>query len=102
MNYWSGLLKEGGRNGDEQHALLSNRLMERTFKSHGGDEYGEYGYHWEIHQANPLIFGHAGSDGTQGMAIPSEDLIILFFTQSRGHEMRNRWKRLALDTTTSQ
>ncbi len=31
-----------------------------------------------------VVFGHSGSDGTIAWAFPERDLIILFFTQSRG------------------
>ncbi len=30
------------------------------------------------------VFGHDGSDGTWGIAIPKLDLMVLYFTQSRG------------------
>ena len=33
---------------------------------------------------SPVVIGHSGSDGTIGWAWPEHDLIILFFTQSRG------------------
>ena len=32
----------------------------------------------------PVIFGHTGSDGTYAWAWPELDLMVLFFTQSRG------------------
>lgn len=35
-------------------------------------------------KARTIAFGHGGSDGTMGWAFPGEDLIICFFTQSRG------------------
>lgn len=35
-------------------------------------------------EAKPEIFGHSGSDGTIAWAWPEKDLIILYFTQSRG------------------
>ena len=34
--------------------------------------------------ASAVVIGHSGSDGTIGWAWPEQDLIILFFTQSRG------------------
>ncbi len=34
--------------------------------------------------AKPTIIGHSGSDGTIAWAWPDEDLMILFYTQSRG------------------
>lgn len=35
-------------------------------------------------QADVRAFGHGGSDGTGAWAFPAEDLIICYFTQSRG------------------
>jgi len=32
----------------------------------------------------PVVFGHTGSDGTYAWAWPGRDLMVLFFTQSRG------------------
>jgi CubicO group peptidase (beta-lactamase class C family) len=32
----------------------------------------------------PVIFGHSGSDGTNSWVWPEKDLMILYFTQSRG------------------
>ncbi len=34
--------------------------------------------------ARPVIIGHSGSDGTIGWAWPERDLMVLYFTQSRG------------------
>jgi CubicO group peptidase (beta-lactamase class C family) len=33
-------------------------------------------------------FGHSGSDGTYSWVFPKHDLIILYFTQSRGQRTR--------------
>jgi CubicO group peptidase (beta-lactamase class C family) len=35
-------------------------------------------------KAKPVVVGHSGSDGTIAWAWPARDLMILFFTQSRG------------------
>jgi hypothetical protein len=35
-------------------------------------------------QSKPEIFGHTGSDGTGAWAFPQQNLIVLYFTQSRG------------------
>ncbi|MCR3907043.1 MAG: beta-lactamase family protein [Tenericutes bacterium] len=40
---------------------------------------GSYGYLWEIDNS----FGHGGSDGTIAFALPDEDIMVLYFTQSR-------------------
>jgi CubicO group peptidase (beta-lactamase class C family) len=34
--------------------------------------------------AKPVVIGHSGSDGTNAWAFPDRDLIVLYFTQSRG------------------
>jgi CubicO group peptidase (beta-lactamase class C family) len=34
--------------------------------------------------AKPVVIGHSGSDGTAAWAFPADDLIICYFTQSRG------------------
>lgn len=65
----------------------------------------DYGLHWEIFSPLPddgglPAFGHGGSDGTLAMAIPSEDLLVLIFTQSRGNGVLRRFPpgvRRALD-----
>jgi CubicO group peptidase (beta-lactamase class C family) len=33
----------------------------------------------------PTVFGHSGSDGTWAWAWPELDLMVLYFTQSRGN-----------------
>lgn len=43
-----------------------------------------FGLHWEIY--DDPVFIHAGSDGTLGYADPSDDLLVLYFTQSNGNE----------------
>ncbi|MEM8932212.1 MAG: serine hydrolase domain-containing protein [Acidobacteriota bacterium] len=50
-----------------------------------------YGQHWMIYaeasdegSTRRVAFGHDGSDGTHAWAWPDRDLIVLFFTQSRG------------------
>ena len=53
-----------------------------------GDQSG-YGFHWQIYIEPSLIFGHGGSDGTMAFAIPEDDLIFLYFTQSRGNRTLN-------------
>ncbi|MEM8486573.1 MAG: serine hydrolase domain-containing protein [Bacteroidota bacterium] len=75
--------------------LLSEDLVREALKSHGRDAYADYGFHWEIYQTHPLIFGHAGSDGTLAVAIPSEQILLLYFTQSRRNGTTQKWLRLA-------
>jgi CubicO group peptidase (beta-lactamase class C family) len=48
-----------------------------------------YGLHWELFSGSAggtevRAFGHGGSDGTFALAVPDLDVMILFFTQSRG------------------
>jgi CubicO group peptidase (beta-lactamase class C family) len=47
-----------------------------------------YGQQWMVYHGEEspqtVIFGHNGSDGTHAWAWPQQDLIVLFFTQSRG------------------
>jgi CubicO group peptidase (beta-lactamase class C family) len=35
-------------------------------------------------KGQPVVIGHSGSDGTNAWAWPAQDLVILYFTQSRG------------------
>jgi CubicO group peptidase (beta-lactamase class C family) len=49
-----------------------------------------YGQHWMVYEGGKTrakgalpVFGHGGSDGTLALAFPQQDLIALFFTQSR-------------------
>lgn len=58
---------------------------------------GPYGLHWDVRSVDPLVFGHGGSDGTDAMAVPSRDLMILFFTQSRNNQTLEAWRRAALE-----
>lgn len=54
-----------------------------------------YGMHWESVEAGaspiPSLFGHGGSDGTMALCLPDQDLIVLFFTQSRGCDCRDQF-----------
>ena len=49
-----------------------------------------YGHQWMVYHDKdshePIVFGHNGSDGTYAWAWPKQDLMVLFFTQSRGTE----------------
>ena len=59
-----------------------------------------YGYQMELYHVEngqPLAFGHGGSDGTVAMSIPSQDLLLLFFTQTRGTLVIARFEELVLD-----
>lgn len=57
----------------------------------------DYGYHWSIYDDSTsagglAVFGHGGSDGTLAMAYPELDMLILFFTQSRGTSSINEFR----------
>lgn len=57
-----------------------------------------YGLHWEVvsdETGQPLLFGHGGSDGTQALMVPGEELIVLFLTQSRGSSCAQQFSMLA-------
>jgi CubicO group peptidase (beta-lactamase class C family) len=47
-----------------------------------------YGQLWVIHvhseTLKPMVWGHSGSDGTYAWVWPQYDLMVLYFTQSRG------------------
>lgn len=43
-----------------------------------------YGFQWSILDASKGIFSHGGSDGTLAIADKRRDVILLYFTQSRG------------------
>jgi CubicO group peptidase (beta-lactamase class C family) len=64
--------------------------------------YSHYAMHWQIfseaadHQLP--VFGHGGSDGTLAVMIPQKDLMVLYFTQSRGGATVSRMRRLILKT----
>jgi CubicO group peptidase (beta-lactamase class C family) len=73
--------------------LLSEELVAEALQP--GLEPG-YGYHWEILAPASApgglpAFGHRGSDGTIAVAIPEEDLLALYFTQSRGTPTREEF-----------
>jgi CubicO group peptidase (beta-lactamase class C family) len=60
------------------------KALEPSPLSRSGD--AGYGYQWEIYRESEGIFGHRGSDGTLAIAAPKDDLIFLYFTQSRGNQ----------------
>jgi len=91
-------LKRGRHDGER---LLSMRAMRRALEP-GPHQAGlttgfaglrgEYGHLWQLwidpeqrRRGGLVAFGHGGSDGTQAWALPAERLMVLLFTQSRGH-----------------
>jgi CubicO group peptidase (beta-lactamase class C family) len=74
-----------GRAGDRQ--LLSEASVAEALTP--GPLFDRYGMHWELyHPATTAggmpVFGHGGSDGTVAIALPEQDAMVLYFTQSRG------------------
>ena len=62
-----------------------------------------YGLHWRVLTdkyrlipglASSGTFYHGGSQGTQVFADPQEDLIVIYLTQSQGHQTRWRFVNL--------
>jgi CubicO group peptidase (beta-lactamase class C family) len=60
-----------------------------------------YGFQWQIFNradtgATALlpVFGHGGSDGTIAWAVPAQDLIVVYFTQSRGGETTGKIREM--------
>jgi len=80
------------------NSFLSAEVKEVALKP--GELSQSYGMQWEIiHSENGKmeVFGHGGSDGTLGMAIPGKKLLICYFTQSRSSLTVGRFKRYILD-----
>jgi CubicO group peptidase (beta-lactamase class C family) len=61
-----------------------------------------YGQHWMIYQESMSeqhketlpIFGHGGSDGTLALVFPEQDLMVFYYTQSRGGMSTFRFEEL--------
>lgn len=88
---------DGGKLGEQQH--LSPQAIERALAPVSDMDYPttfpglkmRYGQMWILYTdadapdgAKPVVFGHSGSDGTWAWAWPELDLMVLYFTQSRG------------------
>jgi hypothetical protein len=87
-----------GRAGDEQ--LLSPEAVQRALTPVSDANLPgafpglrlDYGQAWVIYVPEDapegggevVLFGHSGSDGTWAWAWPDQDLMVLYFTQSRG------------------
>ena len=89
---------DGGKFGERQ--LLSPEAVKRSLTPVSDMVYlttfpglkVRYGQMWMLWmdsdadtEAKPVMFGHGGSDGTWAWAWPDRDLIVLYFTQSRGN-----------------
>lgn len=92
LRHWMGLV--AGDDSDAANLLTSSLAREAVS---AGPLHPGYGLHWYVYGDAPLVFGHGGSDGTRAWAVPSEDLIVVYLTQSRGHRTLGEFGRLALD-----
>ena len=98
MDYtrWLACWMDGTRlPGHPSKRLLSQQIVDAALTSHGSDEYGGYGYHWSVYDGGVAGFGHSGSDGTMAIAVPKHNLIVVYFTQSRGGETLREWRQAA-------
>jgi hypothetical protein len=89
---------DSGRIGDQQ--LLSAQAVERALTSVSDSKLPgsfpglrlDYGQMWIVYvprdalegKGEMALFGHSGSDGTWAWVWPDLDLMVLYFTQSRG------------------
>jgi CubicO group peptidase (beta-lactamase class C family) len=89
---------DGGVVGERRllsEASVERALTPRSSMDHPTGFRGKrafYGQLWMLYaqadsaaEARPVVFGHAGSDGTWAWAWPEHDLMVLYFTQSRGN-----------------
>lgn len=80
--------------------LLSERSVEQALIPYAKTPFKGYGYGWFLRyesRSNSMspIFYHGGWDGTMAIALPSEEAILIYMTQSRGTEHRDAfWNRL--------
>ena len=88
---WSDAITAGGPLRAGETELLPAELVREAVRPRGSDDDGGYALHWEIHGEDPLVFGHAGSDGTLAMAVPAAELLLLYFTQTRGAGTAFEW-----------
>jgi len=86
----------GGRLGDIR--LLSRATVEAALRPGADRGNGQtYAMHWTVFHAEtasgmPAVFGHGGSDGTLALAFPTIHAAVLYFTQSRFHDERGRFR----------
>jgi CubicO group peptidase (beta-lactamase class C family)/formylglycine-generating enzyme required for sulfatase activity len=81
-----------------ERALAPTSLMGPSINFPGLWTY--YGQMWTVYvpadepdRIEPVVFGHSGVDGTWAWAWPDQDLMILYFTQSRGQSTGLRLER---------
>jgi CubicO group peptidase (beta-lactamase class C family) len=89
-----GMYLDGGRAGDKR--VLSEAAVERTLDpaidtgsttgfSRLSPYYGQMMVSYVDADRKLVAFGHNGSDGTWAYAWPEHDLLVLYYTQSRGN-----------------
>lgn len=86
---------DGGTFGGQRY--LSESLVQEALTPSDitAGTHRQYGFHWALNDG--ASFGHTGSDGTLAWADPERDIIILYFTQSRGTDTRDEIVPLVLD-----
>ncbi|MFO8129563.1 MAG: serine hydrolase domain-containing protein [Bacteroidales bacterium] len=92
-----GLIMNGGSNG-QVRLLKASTLREALSPGSLNDAYG---LHWELlhHFEDTAIlpvFGHGGSAGTQAMALPEQNAMVFYFSQSRGTLTSEFFKEMIL------
>ena len=86
---------DDGRVGDQR--VLSKAAVERTLTPAIATgmptqfpkltaQYGQLMFDYVDAAGKLRVFGHSGSDGTWAYAWPQQDLMVLYFTQSRGND----------------
>lgn len=74
--------------------LLREATVEAALRPHPA---GNYGHHWLVPETQrkggmPSAFLHQGADSTIGLALPAQDTVVLYFTQSRGPGIRSEFR----------
>ncbi len=86
---------DGGAAGDVR--ILSEASVAEALTQSSG---AEYGLSWMLREyegfENLFTFGHDGSHGTLARAVPEQDLVVLYLTQSRNTSTRREFFRRAL------
>jgi CubicO group peptidase (beta-lactamase class C family) len=99
-------IADGGSLGSAR--LVSPETVDRMLQPYSGDHLDPedaterrslYGLHWTVFTENaspetPGTFGHGGSDGTYAWYDPTEDLLGVWITQSRGNGLAPAFREL--------
>ena len=89
--------------------LLDKATVSRALRSDQPITWGgelppdHYGQHWVLFaeprsQGELPVFGHWGSDGTLAMALPEQNMLVLYFTQSRENETLTEFASIVLES----